>query len=44
MGKLEMSKKCENCGKKLEKRRLTHCSEKCIFESIKNSKKFSPKN
>jgi len=38
-----MGKKCENCGKELENQRHTHCSDKCIFESIKNSKKFVPK-
>jgi len=38
-----MGKKCENCGKELEDQRQTHCSDKCILESIKNSKKFVPK-
>ena len=33
-----MGKKCENCGKKLENGRLTHCSDKCIFESVKKCK------
>ena len=40
---LEMTKKCEVCGKKLSNDTLTHCSDKCLFESIKNSKKFVPK-
>ena len=39
-----MGKKCKNCGKELKDPRLTHCSDKCLFESIKNSKKFRPKN
>jgi len=38
-----MGKKCKNCGKELEDQHLTHCSDKCIYESIKNSKKFVPK-
>ena len=37
-----MGEKCENCGKKLENGRLTHCSNKCIYESVKKSKKFIP--
>jgi len=37
-----MREKCENCGKELEDPRLTHCSDKCVFEGIKNSKKFVP--
>jgi len=38
-----MGKKCENCSKELENQHLTHCSDKCLFESIKNYKKFVPK-
>ena len=35
--------KCENCGKALEDFRYTHCSEECLFDSIKNSIPFTPK-
>jgi len=35
-----MGKKCENCGKELEDPRLTHCSNNCLFEIIKNSEKI----
>ncbi len=38
-----MVKKCENCGKELESQNLTHCSNNCLFESIKNAKRFVPK-
>ena len=33
-----MVEKCKNCGKALEDFTLTHCSEECIFEGIRNSK------
>ena len=35
-----MGKNCENCGKEMRDSNLTHCSEQCVFESIKQSKKF----
>ncbi len=38
-----MTAKCEVCGKELGNDQSTHCSEKCLFESIKNSQKFVPK-
>lgn len=37
------TKKCGVCGKELENPLSTHCSDKCLFETIKNSKKFVPK-
>lgn len=41
----EMRGKCENCGKEMNELHLTHCSELCIFENLKKSKKFGdPKN
>ncbi|MGB9124712.1 MAG: hypothetical protein WA833_00215 [Nitrosotalea sp.] len=33
--------KCENCGKPLESSLYTHCSDKCLFDSIKNSQPFA---
>jgi hypothetical protein len=40
-----MGKKCENCGKNMKELNLSHCSEQCIFENLKKSKKFGdPKN
>ena len=36
-------KKCGVCGKELENPLSTHCSDKCLFKTIKNSKKFVPK-
>ncbi|HXX06086.1 MAG TPA: hypothetical protein VEJ68_04610 [Candidatus Bathyarchaeia archaeon] len=40
--KLMTIKNCENCGKALDGFLATHCSDKCIFESIKASRKFMP--
>lgn len=40
--KIMTVKKCENCGKALDGFLATHCSDKCIFESIKASRKFMP--
>jgi len=39
----EMSAKCKYCGKKLEHKELTHCSDECLFSSIKKSKPFRGK-
>ena len=36
-----MAKYCSNCGKKLIDSRLTHCSEKCIFETVSVAKSLS---
>lgn len=36
--------KCENCGKVLEHTQSTHCSDECLFASIKNSQPFMPEN
>ncbi len=35
-------KRCQICGKLLDFSDITHCSEECLFESIKNSKRFMP--
>lgn len=37
-------KKCEECSKELENPLSTHCSDKCLFETVKNSKKFVSKS
>lgn len=34
--------RCERCGKELDRAYLTHCSEKCLFEEVKDSKPFVP--
>ena len=40
-----MGKKCENWGKNMKELNISHCSEQCIFENLKKSKKFGdPKN
>ena len=39
-----MTKKCKTCGKELTDPDLTHCSDKCLFETTKNSKPFDPKS
>ena len=36
-----MTNECRQCGKKLEESFLTHCSEKCIFENMKNTKSLT---
>ncbi len=36
-----MKEKCQNCGKLLEDSLLTHCSNKCLFVGILNSKSVS---
>jgi predicted nucleic acid-binding Zn ribbon protein len=36
-----LTRKCEICGKTLEDE-STHCSENCLFESVKDSKRFMP--
>jgi len=38
--KIMTVKKCENCGKVLDNSLVTHCSDKCLFESIKKSREF----
>jgi len=40
--KIMTVKKCENCGKVLDNYLITHCSDKCLFESIKKSREFMP--
>ncbi len=43
--KKRMSKTCKNCGEDIQNENVTHCSDRCIFESIKKSKKFGdPEN
>lgn len=37
---LNLNKKCEVCGKEIQDPHATHCSDKCLFESIKNTKPF----
>lgn len=37
------TRKCGVCGKELDNPLSTHCSDKCLFESIKKSKPFSRK-
>jgi len=37
---LNLSNKCEVCGEEIQDQHATHCSDKCIFESIKNTKPF----
>lgn len=40
-----MGKYCKNCGKEMESPKLTHCSDRCAFESINKSKPFGkPEN
>lgn len=40
-----MEKQCKSCGKEIKNEYITHCSDKCIFDSIKKSKKFgNPEN
>jgi len=40
-----MAKICRICGKHIQNKNITHCSDKCIFDSIKKSKKFgNPEN
>ena len=36
-----MGKYCANCGKELMDSRLTHCSEKCIYESVSVAKSLA---
>jgi len=36
-----MLKFCKNCGKELDNPQATHCSDECLFTSIKNSKPFT---
>ena len=36
-----LAKNCKTCGKKMNDSRITHCSEKCLFASIWNSKSIS---
>ena len=33
-----MAKNCEVCGEIMENPDLTHCSDECLFESVKSSK------
>jgi len=40
-----MKNMCKNCGREIQNENITHCSDKCIFDSIKKSKKFgNPEN
>ncbi len=40
-----MRNNCKNCGKEITNENLTYCSDICIFESVKKSKKSgNPKN
>ena len=40
-----MRKICKVCGKEIQNQNTTHCSDRCIFDSIKKSKSFgNPKN
>lgn len=36
-----MAQLCQECGKITRFEELTHCSELCLFEEIKNSKSIS---
>ena len=36
-----MSKHCQACGKLMFDERLTHCSEKCVFENVENAESLS---
>lgn len=36
-----MQGKCKTCGKKLPDPNITHCSNECLFYSIRNSKSIS---
>ena len=36
-----MPKFCKNCGKELDNPHATHCSDECLFTTIKNSKPFT---
>ncbi len=36
-----MSRKCKTCRKKIESKIITHCSNKCLFANIWNSKSIS---
>lgn len=40
--KIMTVKKCENCGRVLDNSLVTHCSDKCLFESVKKSREFMP--
>jgi len=40
--KIMTVKKCETCGKVLDSPLVTHCSDKCLFESVKKSREFMP--
>ena len=33
-----MSEKCKECGKRIWSDKVTHCSNKCLFADIQNSK------
>ena len=37
-----MAKNCEVCGKKIENPDLTHCSDECLFKSVKSSRSIFP--
>jgi hypothetical protein len=38
-----MGQYCKNCGKKMKNPKLSHCSDECVFTSVKNSKSVSNK-
>ena len=35
-----MGELCQNCKKEMEHPDLTHCSDECLFDEIKNEKPF----
>ena len=32
-----MGKRCQNCDKEMDNPELTHCSDECLFDTIKDS-------
>ncbi len=36
-----MAQYCENCGKFMKNSDVTHCSDECLFELIKNSESLN---
>ncbi len=36
-----MGEKCHNCDKEMDYPWLTHCSDECLFEGIKNTESIS---
>jgi predicted nucleic acid-binding Zn ribbon protein len=37
---INLKKKCETCGREIDNSEATHCSDDCLFQSIKNSQPF----